>query len=116
MKLNIPLAADINLDEIAEKYVLCGRDIRNAVVNACVMVCMAEKTEVAHADICKAAEQIIEDNKKMENASDYTKLKENMQTTAKEVDVSMEVKQMLADGMNKQLEEKRDKEKECNEE
>ncbi|MBR5565267.1 MAG: AAA family ATPase [Roseburia sp.] len=116
VKLNIPLAADINLDEIAEKYVLCGRDIRNAVVNACVMVCMAEKTEVAHADICKAAEQIIEDNKKMENASDYTKLKENMQTTAKEVDVSMEVKQMLADGMNKQLEEKRDKEKECNEE
>ena len=112
VKLNIPLATDINLDEIAEKYALCGRDIRKAVVDACVTIRMNGKKEVSHTDICKAAQNVISENEEMANALDHTNLRNDIHESAEEVDAPMEVKQMIAESMNKQLEEKRNQNKE----
>lgn len=36
VKLNIPLAEDVDVKALADGYEVCGRDIRNAVVDACV--------------------------------------------------------------------------------
>ena len=44
--LSIPLAGDVDIRELAKKYELCGRDIRNAVVDACVESCLRGKLEV----------------------------------------------------------------------
>ena len=56
--LNIPLSNDINLNELAEKYDFCGREIRKAVVSACVKTAMSGKSVVEMSLIVEACEQI----------------------------------------------------------
>ena len=56
--LSIPLSNDINLDELAEKYDFCGREIRKAVVSACVKTVMIGKPIVEMHLIIEACEQI----------------------------------------------------------
>lgn len=56
--LNIPLSNDINLNELAEKYDFCGREIRKAVVSACVKTAMSGKSIVEMSLIIEACEQI----------------------------------------------------------
>lgn len=56
--LCIPLSHDINLDELAQKYDFCGREIRKAVVSACVKTVMRGKSVVEMSLIVEACEEI----------------------------------------------------------
>lgn len=71
-ELKVPLAGDVDLHQLAEKYELCGREIRNSVVSACVNACRDGKTEVDMSCLCEAANQIISSRQDVQNAEDYT--------------------------------------------
>lgn len=60
VRLNIPLAQDVDLDELAE-YDFCGRDIRNAVKQACVTVVVRGGDVVAQKDLLYACDRIQEE-------------------------------------------------------
>lgn len=71
-KLNIPLSADVNTLELAEKFDFAGREIRNAVISACISAAMDERDIVTQADFIKAAKKIVEEKKSIVSAKDYT--------------------------------------------
>lgn len=75
-KLNIPLAEDVNTGELAEKYEFAGREIRNAVISACVNVAMNERDIVRQEDFIKACDKIVEEKAGVASASDHTKMSE----------------------------------------
>lgn len=72
-KLNIPLNTDVNIFELAEKYEFVGREIRNAVVSACVSVALAGRNEVTQNDFIKACDKIVAEKKAIAEAKDHTK-------------------------------------------
>lgn len=72
-QLNIPLSENVDTQELAEKYDFSGREIRNAVVSACVSVAMAKREIVEQADFLKASDKISEEKKALLKAKDYTK-------------------------------------------
>ncbi len=72
-KLNIPLASDVNVSELAEKYEFVGREIRNAVVNACVNAAMDGKNQLSQADFINACDNIVKERDSLKNAKDHTK-------------------------------------------
>lgn len=73
--IRIPLTADVNIDELAEKFVFCGREIKNSVKDACVTVAMAGRDEVRQSDLLKAAEKTKIESEKVLKAEDHTKAK-----------------------------------------
>ena len=75
-KLNIPLNTDVNIFELAERYEFVGREIRNAVVSACVSVVQAGRNEVSQNDFIKACDKIIAEKKAIAEAKDHTKAAE----------------------------------------
>lgn len=72
-KLNIPLADDINVDELAEKYDFAGREIRNAVVSACVSAALTKHDIVSQDDFIRACDKIAEEKQALAEAKDHTK-------------------------------------------
>lgn len=72
-QLNIPLSENVDTQELAEKYDFSGREIRNAVVSACVSVAMAKREIVEQEDFLKASDKILEEKKALLKAKDYTK-------------------------------------------
>ena len=69
--INIPFAEDINTEELAAAYAFCGRDIKNAVVYACVDA--ARKGEaVTQECLITACRKVKEDADEVAKASDYT--------------------------------------------
>lgn len=72
-QLNIPLAEDVNTDELAEKYDFVGREIRNAVVSACVSAALAGCNVVSQGNFISAAEKIVEEKNSLAQAKDHTK-------------------------------------------
>ena len=70
--LSIPLADDVNIQELAEKYALCGRDIRNAVVDACVEACRRGKISVDQECLEFGARARVESNIAISKADDHT--------------------------------------------
>lgn len=58
-QLNIPLAFDVDTQELSEKYELAGRKIRNAVVSACVSAAMNGSEIVKQSDFIKACDMMI---------------------------------------------------------
>lgn len=73
-QLNIPLAYDVNTNELAEKYDFVGREIRNAVVSACVGAALANREIVNQADFMAACDKIVEEKNSLAQAKDYTKM------------------------------------------
>lgn len=71
-KLNIPLAEDVKIDDLAEKYEFVGREIRNAVVKACIKAVMNSKNKVEQSDFIDACNDIAEEKIKLNLAKDYT--------------------------------------------
>lgn len=71
-KLNIPLADDVNTLVLAEKYDFAGREIRNAVVSACVNTALAKRNVVTQDDFNIACKKIIEEKKALAEARDHT--------------------------------------------
>lgn len=72
-KLNIPLAYDVDTQELANNYDFAGREIRNAVVSACVSVAMEKRDVVSQADFVKACDKIAEEKRALAQAQDHTK-------------------------------------------
>lgn len=70
--IKIPLASDVNTEELAEKYEFCGREIRKAVINACVSVAMRNCAIVQQNDFIKACEKIKYEEERLANAEDHT--------------------------------------------
>ena len=71
--INIPLSDDVNTDNLAIKYNnFCGREIKNAVKDACVMAAMQGRDTVTQSDLVKSCEKIKTELKSVANAADYT--------------------------------------------
>lgn len=86
--LHIPLGDDVNLDELAEKYVFCGREIKNSVKDACVTVAMSGRSTVCQSDLLKAADKTKIESDKVMKAEDHTrsvKLSDEQQNALKDV-------------------------------
>ena len=71
-KLNIPLAPDVDTRELALKYEFVGREIRNAVINACISVAMSQRNIVNQSDLVASCESILKERQSLENARDHT--------------------------------------------
>ncbi len=71
-QLKIPLAEDVNTQELAEKYEFVGREIRNAVVSACVSVALDNRDIVTQKDFVAACEKIVAEQKSLAEAKDHT--------------------------------------------
>lgn len=72
-QLSIPLAEDVDTNALAEKYDFVGREIRNAVVSACVSAVLAGKEIVTQEDFITACEKTVEEKKALAQAQDHTK-------------------------------------------
>lgn len=86
-KLNIPLGHDVDSAMLAEKYDFVGREIRNAVISACIAAAMDGKEEVNQEDFIRACDKIVKEKESLALAKDHTD-----DTRAKEV-----IKQALID-------------------
>ena len=76
-QLSIPLAGDVDIQELAMKYALCGRDIRNAVVDACVESCLCGKSAVDQECLEFAALARYKSNEAVVKADDHTVIHED---------------------------------------
>lgn len=83
VQLKIPLSDDINLGELA-KYPLCGRDIRNIVINACVGACMENSPVLTRKHLVDATVEEIANQKKLSAAKDHTDREINLSAEVKE--------------------------------
>ena len=73
-QLNIPLGHDVDTDILAERYDFAGREIRNAVVAACVSAALAGRNVVNQEDFTGACEKIEKEKMTLATAKDYTNL------------------------------------------
>ncbi|MEW9121599.1 MAG: ATP-binding protein [Thermotaleaceae bacterium] len=91
----IPSNGDWNIDELAIKYdTFCGRDIKNAVIDACIAALEKKKTYLSQIDLIEQCDLIVDRKEKQNNAKDYTKsdvkpvipdaIKEKLQETTRE--------------------------------
>ena len=64
-QLNIPLGRNVDTKELSEKYEIVGREIRNAVVSACISAASAGKNMVAQEDLISACEKIVQEKKSL---------------------------------------------------
>lgn len=71
--LHIPLASDIDISSLAEKYEFCGREIKNSVKDACVSAAIKGKNIVSQSDLIKASEKTKIESEKVLKAEDHTK-------------------------------------------
>ena len=74
-RLNIPLADDVDTETLANQYDFVGREIRNAVINACVRAAMNKRDIITQVDFIAACEGIISERESLENATDHTRSK-----------------------------------------
>ena len=96
-KLNIPLADDVNITELADKYDFVGREIRNAVVKACVKAAMNNKNIVEQSDFIVACEIILKEKEDLAKAKDYT--------NGKDFPLQDAIKKAIADKVKKSEEQ-----------
>lgn len=98
-KLNIPLSEDVDTQELAEQYEFCGREIRKAVISACVSVAMDNRDLVSQADFKIAADKVIAEEKSLAQAGDYTRSvrdsKENAVIIKQDESVSSIIKEKI---------------------
>lgn len=71
-KLNIPLADDVDTQILAEKYDFAGREIRNAVISACISAAMNDAELVDQNDFIKACDKIVKEKDSVAKAGDHT--------------------------------------------
>ena len=76
--LHIPLAEDIDLDVLSE-YNFCGRDIRNAVKQACISTVVKSKLCVDHEELIRACERT---KQELEDVKKATEKKRTLKTSA----------------------------------
>lgn len=71
-KLNIPLGKDVNTSVLAQKYDFVGREIRNAVISACISAAMDNKEVVEQKDFIDACDKIVKEKQGLTMAKDHT--------------------------------------------
>lgn len=94
--LRIPLSSDVDINELAEKYEFCGREIKNSVKDACVIAAIAKNEYVSQADLLKAAEKTKTEYEKVMSAEDHTVAKKEL---------TNEQKNVLKEAMQKKIDE-----------
>ena len=92
--LRIPLADDVDINELAEKYEFCGREIKNSVKDACVIAAIAGNNIVTQADFLKAAKKTKIEYDKVIAAEDHTVAKKQL---------SPETQKVLKDAIQKKI-------------
>lgn len=112
-KLNIPLLEDVNTKELAEKYQFCGREIRTAVISACVRTAMDKRDYVEQDDFIKASEKIVKEKENLENAKDNTTSSFNSLKVEKIIKPSSAAQEILKESMKEQLKNQMKQENEC---
>lgn len=94
--LRIPLSDDVNINELAEKYEFCGREIKNSVKDACVVTAIAESEFVSQETLIKSAEKTKIEYEKVMSAEDHTVIKKELTDEQKDV---------LKEAMQKKIDE-----------
>lgn len=94
-KVRIPLEEDVDIDILAEKYDLCGREIRNVVKNACVSAALKKKEIVNQQEFIDACEKAIDERIRVSSAKDQTKVENS--------DVLAEKKEKLKEAIQKKI-------------
>ena len=84
--MHIPLSDDVDTEALAENYSFCGREIKNAVKDACVTAAMHEHEIVTQSDLLKSCEKVKTENENVQKADDHTQstLKNLLQKKADE--------------------------------
>lgn len=70
--LKIPLAENVDTEELSKKYEFCGREIRKAVISACVTAAMNNREQVWQEDFKAAAENVLAEEASLAKATDHT--------------------------------------------
>lgn len=83
-KIHVPLAADVDVDFLAEQYELCGREIKNVVKNACVSVALKKREFVSQQDFIVACTKTIDERNRVNSAKDQTKIGDNTSSEEKQ--------------------------------
>ena len=96
--IRIPLANDVNISQIANDYVLCGREIKNTVKNACISVALDKRDWVSQNDLRQACENTIKEREKVYSAKDQTNMHEKADITPKQQEV---LKDAIQKSLNK---------------
>lgn len=73
-KIHVPLAADVNIDYLAETYELCGREIKNVVKNACVSAALKKREIVTQQDFIIACVKAVDERTRVNSAKDQTRI------------------------------------------
>lgn len=80
-KIRIPLAEDVDLDSLSEKYEFSGREIKNAVKNACVSAALQKRDIVLHDDFVQACDRVESETEKAVTARDHAAMQKTGQQT-----------------------------------
>ncbi|MDE5763730.1 MAG: ATP-binding protein [Ruminococcus sp.] len=94
--LRIPLSDDVDINELAEKYEFCGREIKNSVKDACVITAISESEFVSQETLVKAAEKTKIEYEKVMSAEDHTVVKKEL---------NEEQKNALKEALQKKIDE-----------
>ncbi|MBQ3447276.1 MAG: hypothetical protein IJG37_06520 [Synergistaceae bacterium] len=70
--LRIPLADDVDTQALAEAYEFCGREIKNAVKDACVTAAIRCSESVTQNDLLKSCVKVKEELENLSKAADHT--------------------------------------------
>ena len=73
-KINVPLSNDANIDKLAELYEFNGRQIKNAVKNACIKAAINNQEYLTMDDFVNACETVKNESDNLKQAIDQTKI------------------------------------------
>ncbi len=97
-KLNIPLSSDVNIDELSAKYEFCGREIKKAVISACIKAAVNQQACVNQSDLIRACDRIVEEEESLKKASDYTDSRIKPVSPETKATVQKAIVQKIAEG------------------
>ncbi len=101
VKLKIPLADDIDFKALAQNYEICGRVIRNVVVNACVEARANSEELLTQTRLLVALNDEIERAKKLSEAQDHTDTRSDNRTGIQ--NISPEGREALVNAVKKMI-------------
>lgn len=95
VKLNIPLASDVDLDALAE-FDFCGRDIRNAVKQACISAVVRGDDIVCQNDLLNSCIRIKKELDALDMVSNKNAVKMKSLTKEEENKLAAQIKEKLS--------------------
>lgn len=98
--VKIPLADNVDIDALGNEFVLCGRDIRSAVVDACVAARSKGMPQLDQETIRFAAQNIVKRNEEIAKEEDQTAIVRQKSSKP----ISPEARKIIAEAMDRQNE------------